>query len=681
MANTVEERIVFEADASQVASELQRYERGLVDVERAQSDVERAGRSANRLLVQSHNESTRAIDNQAEALEDLREEVLRYDQAQRRAQQTPGRGQANGLRGAGAIDRAGTIGSQVLGGVGAGELGNVAGLIGDIASSFEGLQLKGLALSGGLLALGVAMDFYNSSNERAAQSVRNLIASQESYTRLLVTGTSEQVQARLDEIQTERQILQARIDENRAVFTALEEQIGGVGRAITDATNLAGSRQLREETQRLESELASTSLEFNRLTSGLTTGATAARDAAEAERQLQEAREAYNQRALAIISETFLSSINSSSGDVSGRIANITSEIDALREAIASGLLDESAASAAIDRLRDLYKSLEILQNVVAPLVAAREKEQLAIDGVLASKQRYLEQLEKEATLADQTAQAIKDAYLAEIEAERERAANLKAAYAEAGEEIDKAGGALDKARAALSEALNDTRLAELETELGEDRVERFNTFARQQTQAQEDLQDRLARITRDAGDEIQDAIAKREGGQNALARRQRDRALKDAEDDAKKQQQRQRENFDASLRDFDRQAQRRLQSERDAAARELMLRQSAYNAAYNDLQVSLLNERNIRAVLNKTMLDEANAWASSFGATIKGAFMGAQPVFGGGGGLKPAGLMPYTSPVITLNVQGATMGTIKATSEAQAREVFGSVLKQIGVR
>lgn len=88
------------------------------------------------------------------------------------------------------VDRFGTTGSQILGALGAGEAGNVVGLVGDLAQGFSTLNPVMLGVTALSVGFTAALGGLSKQYDESARSARNLIATQEAYFSLLVEGTT-----------------------------------------------------------------------------------------------------------------------------------------------------------------------------------------------------------------------------------------------------------------------------------------------------------------------------------------------------------------------------------------------------------------------------------------------------------------------------------------------------------
>ena len=228
------------------ASDAARAVAAVAKVENAMDDLQAATLKQDTAAKQS----TRAIRDQVKALADAKRAASGYAEEFDRVSKNvalAGDVQSNlgALRGLAGVVGAGGVGE----GIGAaGELVALVEELPRLKAALEGMPQviqaasqalgpTGIGLVGALVALAGAVAFFNAQNEKASQTVKDLIATQEEYYRVVSKGTTEQLQSAIDAQRAEAEILRARIDENRRIFAGLEEQIGSVGRAIADAAD------------------------------------------------------------------------------------------------------------------------------------------------------------------------------------------------------------------------------------------------------------------------------------------------------------------------------------------------------------------------------------------------------------------------------------------------------------
>lgn len=338
--------------------------------------------------------------------------------------------------------------SSVVGGLGGGAAQEALGSVGDIAGLVEYLpQLQAalgaltapmLALTGGLAALAGAVAFFNAQNDRAAQTVRTLIATQEEFYRVIKTGTREQLEAAIEAQQVEVEILRARADENKRLFAAFEQEVGGVGRAVADAFNLAGAKELREETTKLEGELRNAEFLLRRYEGALADNATAANDARAANEKLTEEiikqAEAAQKAAQAMIDNTVNSTIqalvaaeNMTAEQAEKRIAAANREIAIISEQIKQGGQSAENIQRLNERIAQLSTESATLSKELPKLRvrdALQESFKAVTEGMAESKrindERAASLVKVEETLRDRTVDAARDRAKSLVDAQRE---------------------------------------------------------------------------------------------------------------------------------------------------------------------------------------------------------------------------------------------------------------------
>ncbi len=464
---------------------------------------------------------------------------------------------------------------QILGATGQTEL---AGVVSQLATIGEAGKSAGVGLQTGLIAtvaLTAAIGFYVSQNQKASQSVKNLIATQEDYFRLLLTGTSEQIKARLDELRTEREITQARIAENREILRQFEEQVGAVGRAIFDVADTAGTRTLREETQKLETSLGSTELEMSRLEGTLGDAGVAARDAAEAEKQLAQARlDALDRQIQNQINLARLTRTGTSEG-AQDRLAAIRDEQYANEAAIVSlrqrnDLTEEERIkldelSEANARLNEEYGTI---QNVILPAIIAREREADAIEAARKAQEGYVQSLEQTFDKLLSASEDIKDARRALTDAQSEGRAR-----------IDQIVQDSQDKRAEIEKSYEDSR-TELISKAGDDRAKAESEYQKRLERIREEFETSREDAIQDRNAVALDKARRRADDETREADRRRQEQLNDVDNALRKQTQTVRTRYEEQLRTAQDAASKALQIEYQKYQQEINLRQQALDIA-----------------------------------------------------------------------------------------------------
>lgn len=250
--------------------------------------------------------------------------------------------------------------------------------IGKVAATLGGLNpvAIGAAAAVGGLALGL-----KALTAEAGNFTKAFISSQEEIYRLQKTGSREQVQAAIEAKQAELEITRARAEENRRVLEGIDQQAGGVGRAIADVFNLAGVQDLRVETQKLEDEQRALELGLSRLQDVLENTDVAATDAAAAAERLNKSmQDMFSVIANSQIQATLaIRSLNSTSARE--RIDAIEAEKEAIAQALAIYDLSDEAIKSYSDRLLALNTELQALGGAL-PDIDARTQRQETLDAI-----------------------------------------------------------------------------------------------------------------------------------------------------------------------------------------------------------------------------------------------------------------------------------------------------------
>lgn len=263
----------------------------------ARAEFERSNRSTD-AVVTSTNKITNAVLEAKKAYEDGIITVKEYNRVIAEAakpvkQNAPQRSTQE------TVDRFGTFGSQVFGAFGAGELGNAAGLVGDLASGIGTLNPLIVAGTVATGALTLALNAMQEEAKRGAEALKQRLAAEREVNSFLRTATTEQAQNRLEDLRSQLAFEQSefeRIQAERNAFiqeankpTVASFLLGNtLGRAITTNFQQLGvyTDSLTENAQR-QSDLTTQIRELSFAVAG---GEQAANDAKIAEEDLARAR-------------------------------------------------------------------------------------------------------------------------------------------------------------------------------------------------------------------------------------------------------------------------------------------------------------------------------------------------------------------------------------------------------
>lgn len=599
-------------------------------------EVDRASLSK---TEQANKSLKRSLDAQTSDLSELRSELNRTAKEWDKLAKSAGRAGIEQLKaarapqGKGGLSRSEAFGkaSTGVGALASLPGGGALGTVGDIAGAAEQLPslvssvaalgpagiLAGAAVAGVVLILGnLAAE---SEKARLAE-----IARQDALTeaaRLAATGTKEQIQAARDAAQVELDIQKQRVADLIAQRNALEGA-QDFGDSIEDLLNIGGQGNLDGIRDSLDKALeAAQKAEFDvqAYNAALDKNATAANDAALAEKKLTEERIAALDKNIAL--ETQLSTIRDTgtSKAVLSRLHAIERERQVIEDLTKESGLGAEELQKYTDRLADLTTEQRGL-NQILPGLQERETAQ---ERLLAREKEMAAQEEDRARIEGELIDATKE-YNAEVtklnEDALKKAADLTEDYNQ--KLVDLATEAAEAAESALAN-LQDHR-AQLAQDFGreelnaqqEAQLEQFDAqiqFHREEARALRDHERNLKAIRERAADQEQDLILNRDFAGLFQLRRNTSREL-DTANQAYSDQQAERaiafqqENEDR-LRQFEferaARAQKYAQDLQDAQAayakelqqnyanlnKQRQLALQAYNQAQQDLNTSLTNQ------------------------------------------------------------------------------------------
>lgn len=288
-----------EDDVRAVIRARQELDKYVNKISEARTAFERSNRTTD-AAVASTNKITNAVLEAKKAYEDGIITVKEYNrvvsEAAKPAKQ-PTTPQQQSTRES--LDRFGTFSSQVFGGFGAGELGNAAGLVGDLASgvgTLNPLIVAGTVATG---ALTLALNAMQEEAKRGAEALKQRLTAEREVNDFLRTATTEQARNRLEELRSQLAFEQSefeRIQAERDAFiqeankpTVASFLLGdALGRAITTNFQQLGvfSDNLTENAQR-QSDLTTQIRELSFAVAG---GEQAANDMKIAEQELAQVR-------------------------------------------------------------------------------------------------------------------------------------------------------------------------------------------------------------------------------------------------------------------------------------------------------------------------------------------------------------------------------------------------------
>lgn len=467
-------------------------------------------------------------------------------------------------------------------------LGSLGATAGQVAGA------AGLAAPA-LIALVIAMNNFNATIEASKANLAAALSAQEEYYDALATSTSEEVQARIEEIQRSQPVIRQQITELQnavnSTFTQMQQNFGdAVARALV-AAGKSPTGQLEEELKALQETAASNEQTIVRLNQGLLAGVFAANDMRAAEEELARKREDEAGKFLSDIEAEIRETARFNDILINGTREQKLAELERLQQnqQIADAQLaaaERQAALAAANPgvVADLFseEDLQELRNRSSDLaadIATLAFNLTSTDFAAASVSKQARALS--AALGDMAdvqgvvARTTAEAYAAE----KELAAERKKLLADNALETNKN---LVEAQAEYAELVREDAAADLEA-------------AAELARKQRDIQDAITEVERDAADKRADIAEKAAADQVKINRdlakservAARERSVTDAitaNERATEQKQELKERGDEQLRQVEKTEQRKTDELRRSGDKQLA-----------DLQNKLTQENNAR--------------------------------------------------------------------------------------
>ena len=561
---------------------------------------------------------------------------------------------------------------------------NIPTLINDVAKGFgtSGVGLVG-ALGGvgiAVTAFGVALNQVASVIEEGKRQVSDAVNGLREYFRLVEFGTTEQIQAKIDELEQQRVVAQLALEvarNSREYAQAQFDNADLLNKGLILASGVFG--QLNSEIAKLEAETAETTRQINALKQALPRVAERTAEIVEGLADLIAA----NERSAQIELQTQLQISQMTADRARERIQQIQSEMQ-----ITGALIEQGRFSGdALTRLQERMSALALESGFL----------QEALSGVLAERERETNLLEASKKLLSERAK---------IEQE---IAQLQKQRADAEQSL---GEAIQKGLEIQAKANAD--LAQLEIDKNEQIQQAQTDAADQLLKLQVQNAKAREKVEKDFARASSNAIASRDALAFLLAKQARDDQLDNLSDQYAEQEQTISDSLNKQLASIESNYNKQLKAIQDkltadiqAQQQEIARRRQALAQINSELNQALQQEqflRNAYLTLNQQALQTAfqNMYQQvvTFGnnavVALQSAFQQAlapppmlpplQPlapisgVVGSSGSSSAPLLVGAPRDAITINVQGATERRVSATSRREAMQVFDRVLSDIMV-
>lgn len=645
---------VDSASANRVRQSFAELEYGLSDLRTELTGVGSSAQAGLANLRTRFVQGEQSVVAMQDEVEELRRELLALDDVKVTPVVDVQDGGGISVRGNSAlntVDRFGRFGTQISGAFGqAGGLGNVIGLVGDVADSFGTLGVAGGAAALGVGAVSIALAKFTADAEAAGARIKNIIAGESAGERLAATASLAEQEARRAEILRDLNLAQQQLTERQTELLQYTNSLGVAQAGV--ATGLAEMNIILGE------------------------------DAATVEAYTNAIDE----------QETVIQNLTAEFIELNARIGETTTKMVEFVDKTALALDDALKASKGI-------KGAGIgIQGGIGPGMTA-------LDDVKA-----MQAAQQAALLSDKT-----DAYFASV-----------TQGVQAQEALTKAQNAYDEAVRASGARTAEIN-AKLQADLSEAEADRQNDLA----QAAEDAGEQRVKITEDAEKErariqqrFERSYAQAVGDRDALAAKRAEQQRDDELDQLEDRYKDQLKTVDDSLKKQNKVIEERYKAQvatiNAAAAAAVRTEQAAAQARLNALQqgvqaaqVALVNAQQAefltRANFYNQSLSQAQVWSQTmrlylaYGLALPSGTNPKMttPIIGkaGGGPIRantpyvvgeagpevivprsPGFVIPNGAAMnININVAGATMDTVRATSRQQAMIAFGNVLDRLG--
>lgn len=239
--------------------------------------------------------------------------------------------------------------------------------IGKVVAVLGGLNPVAIGAGAAVGGLIIGLKVMTAEAERFTQA---FLDSQEEVIRLVKTGTTAQIQEAQKAKAIELEITKARVEENQRVLNSINNEVGGVGRAVADVLNLGNAQTLRTETQKLEAEQRALELGMVRLGQSLNSTEVAANDLAAT--LLEKVADAERQLSVELRTQLQLTNLNSES--IRKRLRELEAERAATQRLVDSGKLSAATAAEYENKLADIRQEMRTLNEGLGGVDAATRR-------------------------------------------------------------------------------------------------------------------------------------------------------------------------------------------------------------------------------------------------------------------------------------------------------------------
>lgn len=613
-----------------LANEIDQMRTELEGVEKAGKDADKGIKSAfNRRTLSDAQRLTSEIEAQNDALRNARKSVRQYndefDQVSRNVglagdvQSNLGAvGALSGIAGGAGVDKGVTAVGEVFALLEeAPRLASaLRGLPATISSSVQALGGAGIGLIGAMGALTAVFVLATQAGQRAREATQERLTAEREINDLLITGTREEIEARREQLETQRQGAQQFRDEARSAIEAYDRdarQLAGVTGELgvqflrlgetLGVGEFARIDELRNQSRDAQREVENLNRQIEAFDEALANAEPAAQDLIQAERELTQERLTQAQSVASQLRQEIqlrqqsAQQLQERQDAILNEIAITQTEISALRD---SGDESEEVAgriNALTQQLMDLGRESTFIRDVALQEAEAREEAVQVVE-------KQTRALQAEAQQRADTAQAVQrfNDDIKRIDQQYfEERANLEQRFADT--QIKIAEDAVKASQDALRK-LQDER-AELTRELGRDEAEAQIEAQRDERDALRDHLRNLQDIRQRAQDEEFEAILNRDFASLFRSRRQTSQQLAGAGQDFAEQAQDRAQAFSDERQDRLRQYQLSLQDAQEAySAERVQIQQNRQQA----LQEAQQAQRRELAEAKRGYADQLNA-------------------------------------------------------------------------